>query len=360
MRPTETLRKEHNLALQVTRAAEREVRLIHDTSEFREEIIDMIVDFFHFFTSACHEPKEEKLLFARMAARGLSTDTGLLGEIEREHNEFRARIKEITEWRRRRRAGAAADVEELAGMLNGYLKLMRAHVTKENDLLFPLANQLLTDRDQVELETAFSSIECEEILVGVHDKYSDLAHRLASRSTEILEKEHKVVLLVTAAAEREVQAMRENGQVRAPVLDKLIDFYEYFADACHDPKEERLLFARLSERGMSADSGILAEVWQEHREFRSRLEAIRTALERARSGNGQAVTALADELSAYLELMRSHTVRENEILFPMVGHLLTDADQEELTREYESVEAEEILKGVHDKYFELAHALTLS
>jgi hemerythrin-like domain-containing protein len=360
MKPTDTLREEHNLELAVTRAAEHEVRFMHDTGECRFEVVETIVDFFHYFTRACHEPKEESLIFARMATRGLPADHGILAELTREHEEFRRRIKEISQWLRDRRAGKTAPVAQLESKLDDYLKLMRAHVSKENDILLPLANQLLTDLDQVEIESAFAALECEQTMVGVREKYNELAHQLANRPTEVLLKEHRIVLVATAAAEREVQAMRETGQLRTATVAKLIEFYRYFATACHDPKEENLLFTRLKERGVSAEEGILAELWREHQEFRSRLEAIEAAFVRANKGDRTAVPELADHLARYLELMRRHTVRENEVLFPMVGHVLSPADLEELTRRYESAEAEEITKGVHDRYFDLAHELAVA
>ncbi len=56
---------------------------------------------------------------------------------------------------------------------------MRAHMGEEDELLFPLVSQMLTQRDLEELARAFESVESQEIIDGVHDKYVDLARRLA-------------------------------------------------------------------------------------------------------------------------------------------------------------------------------------
>jgi hemerythrin-like domain-containing protein len=50
---------------------------------------------------------------------------------------------------------------------------------------------------------------------------------------------------------------------------------------------------------------------------------------------------------------------EDELLFPMVNHVLTQRDLEELARAFESVESQEIAEGVHDKYVNLAHRLSI-
>jgi len=57
--------------------------------------------------------------------------------------------------------------------------LLRAHIDKEDNVLFPMADQLLTAADQKELTEAFEKVEAEEIGEGVHDKYHQLAHELA-------------------------------------------------------------------------------------------------------------------------------------------------------------------------------------
>lgn len=358
MRPTDTLAKEHLLVILVTKAAEQEVRYMRDTGEFRPEVIDELVDFFQYFTEGCHDPKEESLLFARMRLRGLPGDTGILAEFYREHQEFHSRLRDIEHWLRAMKKTGTGDVPELAGHLDGYLKLMRAHVAREEELLFPMANELLTDEDQDELAQGFDSIECEEVAIGVRERYSELAHLLAGRPTETLQKEHKICYLVVAAAQREVASVRAGDEFHPDLMVQLVDFLHFF-DGCHDPKEEHLLFAKLADRGMSMSTGVLAEMQRDHDELRDRLEAIGEHLGRARSGDNRAMTQLLDEIDAYLMLMESHMRREDEVLFPMVEHVLTHHDLEELAREYESVESQEIVEGVHDKYFDLAHELAL-
>jgi hemerythrin-like domain-containing protein len=359
VRPTDTLAKEHALVILATKAAEQEVRYMRDTSEYRPEVIDELVDFFQYFTEGCHDPKEENLLFARMRARGLPGDTGILAEFYREHQEFHTRLRDIEHWLRTMKKTGTGEVPELAVRLDGYLKLMRAHVAREEELLFPMADELLTAEDQEELARGFDSIESEEMAVGVRQRYSELAQLLAGRPTETLQKEHKICYLVVAAARRRSTAVRGGDEFVPDNVAQLVDFLAYF-DACHDHKEDNLLFAKLAERGMNTSTGILAEMMQEHDELRTRLEAIGDDLPRTRSGDRRAITQLLDKIDAYLQLLEDHMRREDEVLFPMVEHVLTHHDLEGLARKYESVESQEIIEGVHEKYFDLAHQLALS
>jgi len=67
--------------------------------------------------------------------------------------------------------------------------------------------------------------------------------------------EHKIILQVLDAAEREARRMGETGEVRTERLEQMVDFFRNFADRCHHAKEEKLLFVRMEERGMSREAG---------------------------------------------------------------------------------------------------------
>ena len=95
---------------------------------------------------------------APLVARGLDADTGILGQFYREHAEFTERLREIVHWLRRDRKEGPLPVAELADSLDGYLHLMRAHVAREEELLYTLANGLLTDEDQEDILRAFATI----------------------------------------------------------------------------------------------------------------------------------------------------------------------------------------------------------
>ena len=49
---------------------------------------------------------------------------------------------------------------------------------KENNILFAIADRVLTPEDQDELSAAFEAIEAEEIGEGVHEQYHQFAHEL--------------------------------------------------------------------------------------------------------------------------------------------------------------------------------------
>jgi hemerythrin-like domain-containing protein len=359
MRPTDILAKEHALVMLVTRVAEQEVRYMHDTGEYRSDEVREVVDFFELFTEACHDPKEEHILFARLVDRGLDADTGILGQFYREHAEFTERLREIAHWLRRDRKEGPLDVAELADMLDGYLNLMRSHVGREEELLYTLANGLLADEDQEELLRAFASVDDAEAAEGLQDRYSEIAHLLMSRPTETLQKEHKVCSTMLDAMEREIIKVRSGDVFDADIFGKLIGFFHFYMIECHEPKEASLLFSKLVQRGISRDDGIVADMTREHAQLGRQLSAAEARLETA-AADEKARAAFLSDLQSYIDDMRTHMVEESELLFPLVSQMLTQRDLEELARAFESVESQEIIAGVHDKYVDLARRLAIS
>ena len=172
--------------------------------------------------------------------------------------------------------------------------------------------------------------------------------------TETLRHEHDIILLVLSAAEREIQS--EGMDVAK--IGQMLDFFRNFADKCHHMKEEKQLFVRLSQRGMPFHGGPIAVMMTEHELGRHYLRTTAAAIPIAQTGNTDARQTIAENMSEYVELLRAHIRKENEILFPMADRILSPEDQVDLEKEFARVEAEDIGPGEHEKYHQLAHALT--
>jgi hemerythrin-like domain-containing protein len=62
--------------------------------------------------------------------------------------------------------------------LAGYVDLLRAHIGKEDNILYPMADKMLTPEDQKTLAEAFERVETVETGTGVHEKYHKLADEI--------------------------------------------------------------------------------------------------------------------------------------------------------------------------------------
>jgi hemerythrin-like domain-containing protein len=175
--------------------------------------------------------------------------------------------------------------------------------------------------------------------------------------TETLKHEHKIVLLVLTGAEREARSLQAGNRAHVEEIEQMVDFFKNFVDRCHHGKEERHLFPAMHGKGMPLEAGPLAVMLHEHEMGRAAVRAIAGALERVKRGEAAAGPDLAAALLSYVELLRNHISKEDNVLFPMADRLLPAEEQSSLAVAFEKVEEEEIGAGVHEKYHELAHRL---
>jgi len=178
MKPTDTLKHEHKIVLAVLDGAEREAQNIQATEMVDKQKVAKMVDFFRTFMDKCHHSKEERQLFPKLQERGMPGDGGPIAVMLYEHTLGRNEVKAIAEALDKYSAGDATTAGPLAEHLIAFVKLLRDHIDKENDILFTMADQILTPADQDELAAAFDAIEAEEIGEGVHEQYHQFAHEL--------------------------------------------------------------------------------------------------------------------------------------------------------------------------------------
>lgn len=173
--------------------------------------------------------------------------------------------------------------------------------------------------------------------------------------TDTLKHEHQIILVALDAVEHEMRDIQGGGPVKEQRIGQMIDFIQNFADRCHHAKEEKLLFARMEERGLPAGGGPIGVMLQEHEEGRRLVRAAGEALPAASTGDAGGRTTLTTNLLGYVRLLREHINKEDNILYPIADRILTSADQAELASAFDRVEAEEMGEGTHERYHQLAH-----
>jgi hemerythrin-like domain-containing protein len=175
--------------------------------------------------------------------------------------------------------------------------------------------------------------------------------------TEILKREHQLILMVLDAAEREARAMAGGAAVNADRLNAFVDFIRNFADHCHHAKEEDLLFVRMGEKGFPLQGGPVAVMLHEHELGRAHVAAVADSIAGAAAGVAAARTVVVERLAAYASLLRQHISKEDNILYPMADRVFSEEDQAALAADFERVERDEIGEGVHQRYEALAREL---
>jgi hemerythrin-like domain-containing protein len=119
-----------------------------------------LVEFFRTFVDRCHHAKEEQHLFPTLERRGVPRDGGPLGVMLLEHEHGRELL----------RAMSQRDDHVVARAIRGYVTLLRAHIDKENEILLPLADQILAEEEQRALAQAFDAVEHVVVGPGIHER----------------------------------------------------------------------------------------------------------------------------------------------------------------------------------------------
>jgi hemerythrin-like domain-containing protein len=94
----------------------------------------------------------------------------------------------------------------------------------------------------------------------------------------------------------------------------------------------------MEQKGFSREFGPLAVMLHEHDEGRSYVRGMLGALEAYEAGNADSIPALAENARAFIDLLRRHIMKEDNVLFVMADRQFTEQEQQLLSKEFTRVE----------------------
>lgn len=176
---TTMLRKEHDAILRMLDVTEEVARQLDARRPVAPETLFELLEFFRLFADRCHHGKEEDLLFPLLERKGLPPAGGPVAVMLYEHEQGRALIREMLEAAEAFRGGAGEAGGDWAAAARHYVVLLRDHIAKENNILFVMAENLMTPAEQDELAAAFEKAEEEKMGAGTHERLHALMNKLA-------------------------------------------------------------------------------------------------------------------------------------------------------------------------------------
>ncbi len=177
------------------------------------------------------------------------------------------------------------------------------------------------------------------------------------RAIDALMEEHRVIERVLAALEAAANALERQRPVRPGFFLEAADFIAGFADGCHHRKEEGVLFGAMVASGLPAGEGPITVMLMEHEQGRALTRSLRDAARRLSDGDAAAAPQVVAHARQYVALLRDHIMKEDEVLFPMAGELLTAAQDDQILQGFARIERDDAKGGVHDRLLALAAAL---
>ncbi len=178
MLATKLLKEEHRVIEKVLNALDAFALKLEKGEKVNADVLEKSVDFIRTFADKCHHGKEEDRLFQLMVRQGFSKNSGPIAVMLQEHELGRSFVKAMANAIERYKGGDVSSKKDIVKNAREYTNLLRQHIHKEDNILYPLANGVLREDDQKNLIDEFEEFEHKEIGIEVHEKYHRLAEKL--------------------------------------------------------------------------------------------------------------------------------------------------------------------------------------
>ena len=172
-RPLEDLEHEHRLIERVLAVLEAAERRLDCGEEVSADLLEQALTFVRGFADGCHHAKEEQGLFPVLAGKGPMIKGGPVKVLSADHEAGRKLMRDLEGAIAAMRAGRAEGRVEARQAIGLYTQMLRRHIAKEEEVLFRLAEMLISDEEAEALAEHFERVE-EQTGAGAHERYESM------------------------------------------------------------------------------------------------------------------------------------------------------------------------------------------
>lgn len=166
-KPTEILSEEHQNILKVALALEKECDALKSGKGMDKAFFEKAVDFIKNYADKFHHAKEEEILFVELCRDSVQMHCNPTQQMLYEHDLGRNFVKGLEEGLKQNNK---AKVIENA---RGYAQLIQEHIFKEDNILYPMANEALDQEAQKLILKRFKEAEA-KFAKAAKEKYLSL------------------------------------------------------------------------------------------------------------------------------------------------------------------------------------------
>jgi len=171
-----------------------------------------------------------------------------------------------------------------------------------------------------------------------------------NRAIQKLKNEHEIILSAVSHLNRLLSLIKERA-LQKEIAD-LLELFKEYIDLCHNRKEEAVLFSELANSGVSKDDSPIGVLTEEHQREKKLLIQMTESF--VNQNDYASFTANAKE---YMELIKIHILRENNILFPIAENILSNEKQDDVCKQFEKYEENAVGIGRYQALNEILAAL---
>ena len=185
MKPTDVLKEEHQGVKLSLRILEQLCKKIHERNPGEKDLniadFNKLLEFFKVFVDKCHHSKEEDVLFPALLDAGLPKQGGPIQVMLAEHDIGRKLVAEITAALNDFKDDVPNGETKLIRAANNYRELLKSHITKEDEALYPMADARISAFIQQGMIEEFEDIENEKIGQGTHEEFHNMLDEFKSK-----------------------------------------------------------------------------------------------------------------------------------------------------------------------------------
>lgn len=174
MLATKTLMEEHQLILKYIELMT--CYISHSDTTILLTNAHRFIEFIHEFADNFHHTKEEDILFRYLSAPDVLTHCNPLPQMLHEHDKARELVRAMEE------AIVKNNLTVLVAAMNQYANLLKEHIFKEDNILYPMAERGLSDTATTALLKEYAAAEQHFNSAAIWQKYqtlyTELSHKL--------------------------------------------------------------------------------------------------------------------------------------------------------------------------------------
>ncbi|MFQ5865080.1 MAG: hemerythrin domain-containing protein [bacterium] len=180
MKATDILSEEHRIILSVLQCLEKIAAEAEEKGKLNSESANAAITFFRNFADRCHHAKEEDRLFGVMEKHGIPRQGGPIGVMLLEHDTGRGLVRGMAQSVDEAAQGVHEAIQKFTENAHNFIALLRDHIDKEDQCLFPMADQTLDTEAADVLLSEFKKIESD---AGGkrHSEYIEIAKQLCDQ-----------------------------------------------------------------------------------------------------------------------------------------------------------------------------------
>jgi hemerythrin-like domain-containing protein len=176
-RPTAELESEHRVIERTVKAMALMAEQLESDRDVDVGILRDVIEFMRLYADKLHHGKEEAHMFPYLEERGVPASGCPMGVLLTEHDKGRTLVGRLLQTAELYERGAEEGRPELARVLRALIDLYPSHIWKEDYLLFPMTDKILSEADHRDLAARFRAVE-DEMGAQEVQRLRELAERL--------------------------------------------------------------------------------------------------------------------------------------------------------------------------------------